>query len=105
MANFVWRPRFPQTFSSSPSLATDQLRTSAEICVGKLLASKSVVKSTPDLPSLRLAHSSGTLVPRGVTQPMPVTTTRRLMLLPIQIRNSPRRHGEEKIDCHCKFLS
>ena len=33
--------------------------TSAEMRVGKLLASKSVVKSTPDLPSLRLAQSCG----------------------------------------------
>ncbi len=71
---------FPDLASSSPTLASDQLRTSAEMRVGKLLASKSVVKSTPDLPSLRLAQSWGTVVPSGVTQPMPVTTTRRLMV-------------------------
>ena len=74
------RPRFSHFAASSPTSATDQFFTSAAIRVGKLLASKSVVGPTPDFASLRLAHNSGTVVPSGVTQPTPVTTTRRLML-------------------------
>ena len=68
MANFVWRPRFSQAASSTPTLATDQSRTSAEICVGKLLASKSVVWPTPDLPSFRLAQSCGHAWCRGASR-------------------------------------
>src|SRR3972149_4312461 len=79
-ANFVCRPRFSHFAASSPTFATDQSFTSAAIRVGKLLASKSVVGPTPDVASLRFAHSSGTVVPSGVTQPTPVTTTRRRMI-------------------------
>ena len=42
-ANLVCRPRSFQTSGSSPTSLTSQLRTSAEILVGKLLASKTVV--------------------------------------------------------------
>ena len=103
MANFVWRPRFSHTAASSPTSASDQLRTSAEMRVGKLLASKSVVKSTPDLPSLRLAHSCGTVVPRGVTQPMPVTTTRRLMVITFVKHGDAETQetGSNSVSCSC----
>jgi len=37
-----------------------------------------VVIPTPDLPATRFFQSSSTPSPRGVTHPMPVTTTRRL---------------------------
>ena len=46
---------------------------------GKALASKSVVGPTELLHASRLAHSSSTVCPRGVTHPIPVTTTRLRM--------------------------
>ena len=42
-AKCVWRPWYFQSSGSSPTSERSQLRTSAEILVGKLLASKSVM--------------------------------------------------------------
>src|SRR6185436_17485155 len=82
-ANLVCRPRTFQPSASRPALEASQFLTSAEILVGNLLASKMVVKPTPDFPSLRPDQTSSTLCPIGFTEPTPVTTTRLRMKPPL----------------------
>ena len=56
----------------------------------------------PTSPPSRLAHNSGTVVPSGVTQPTPVTTTRRRMSHFLPIRISPRRTKSRILsELHC----
>src|SRR3954463_16272281 len=43
----------------------------------RFAASKRVIRSMPLLPASRLDQDSSTVVPTGLTQPRPVTTTRR----------------------------
>src|SRR5436190_23685682 len=78
-ANFVCRPRIFHATGSRPAFETSQFLTSAEIFVGNLLASKIVVRPTPDFPSLSPDQTSSTLCPMGLTEPTPVTTTRLRM--------------------------
>src|SRR5262249_20885452 len=49
--------------------------------VGKVRASKMVMKSTPLLASIWFLYRSATVCPSGVIAPMPVMTTRLRMLL------------------------
>ena len=48
-----------------------------EACRSTREGSKEVMVRTPDSPATRPAQNASTVVPRGVTAPMPVTTTRR----------------------------
>src|SRR6185503_17724112 len=99
-ANLVCRPRTFQPSASRPALEASQFLTSAEILVGNLLASKMVVKPTPDFPSLRPDQTSSTLCPIGFTEPTPVTTTRLRMKPPatarIEIVIQPRKRAALK---------
>ena len=54
--------------------------TSAAIFTGQLLASKSVMGPTPHLPSRMAAQKSLMFLPMGVTAPIPVITTRLLVM-------------------------
>src|SRR5689334_6341485 len=78
-ANRVCLPRSFHRSSGSPSSVMSQFFTSAEILVGKRLASKMVVLATPDLLSLSPLHMVSTLWPMGLMHPIPVMTTRLLM--------------------------
>src|SRR3990170_2117800 len=78
-AKCVWRPWYFQSSGFSPTSETSQLRTSAEILVGKLLASNRLMYPMPDSPFSKRRHVVSISEPRGVTHPIPVTTTRRLI--------------------------
>src|SRR5262245_17768042 len=68
----MWRRSFDEMCSSGLKFLTSPpMRTS------KPLASKSVRVSMPEHPATRLLQDSATLLPTGVTAPIPVTTTRR----------------------------
>src|SRR5882672_3070581 len=51
--------------------------TSPAIRLGRSFASKSVIAPTPDLPAMAASHDSLVPIPKGVTRPIPVTTTLR----------------------------
>src|SRR5512146_801140 len=51
--------------------------TSPAIWQPKLVASKRVMRATPDRPATRLSHATATSLPTGLITPSPVTTTRR----------------------------
>jgi hypothetical protein len=57
--------------------------------VVKALASKTVIGPTPDSPATRRRQNSSREFPRGVTAPMPVTTTRRLLKTPHSYGRDP----------------
>src|SRR5207245_5191538 len=72
-----------ESFQRSASLtcrARSKFLTSAAIRVGKRSALKSRMRLTPLLPSSWLRYSSATVCPSGVIAPMPVMTTRLLMM-------------------------
>src|SRR6218665_2980116 len=46
----------------------------------KFVASNLVMWPMPDLPAKRLAQASATVLPTGLMQPRPVTTTRRRLM-------------------------
>jgi hypothetical protein len=50
--------------------------TSPAKCVVKALASKPVILAMPDFPASKAAQDASTVLPTGLTQPKPVTTTR-----------------------------
>src|SRR4051812_10555102 len=52
--------------------------------VGKVDASKSVVRAMPDSPLSRRFHTASMEWPIGVTQPIPVMTT-RFMVRPLEV--------------------
>src|SRR3989338_506032 len=54
--------------------------TSPAIWQEKLDASNLVMRSMPDLPARMLAQDSDTVLPTGLMQPRPVTTTRRRLI-------------------------
>jgi hypothetical protein len=55
--------------------------TSAAIRIGSPLASKAVIEPTPDRPAVSPSHEVQAVSPRGVTAPIPVTTTRGWLIL------------------------
>src|SRR5688572_15186924 len=63
-------------------------RTSPAMRVGKSLHSKRVIGPMPERPAMRAVQFFSTPVPRGVTRPTPVTTTRRA---PLCARSSTSR--------------
>jgi len=44
---------------------------------GQVLTSKRVMRPTPDFPAMAASHDSLVPIPKGVTRPIPVTTTLR----------------------------
>src|SRR3954470_16005335 len=61
----------------SMNLAGSKLFTSPAMRLGRSLASKRVMGPTPDLPAMAASHDSLVPMPKGVTRPIPVTTTLR----------------------------
>ena len=81
MAKVTLRPHDWNRRASPTQSESRKFRTSAAIFVGNREASKCVIRPMP-LPEWRSTfHIASTLLPTGVTTPMPVTTTRRLMLV------------------------
>src|SRR5438093_13701408 len=63
--------------------------TCAAILAGRSETSKDWIARTPDSPAVRLFQLRSRPIPRGVTSPMPVTTTRRIPT-PASYRKSGR---------------
>src|SRR5688572_28431004 len=55
-------------------------RTSPAMCVVYAVASKWVIVPMPDLPVVTASQADSRELPTGETMPMPVTTTRRLLI-------------------------
>src|SRR5947208_7442717 len=84
--------------------------------LGSSLASKRVIGPTPDLPAMAASHDSLVPMPKGVTRPIPVTTTLRstrcmirdlfLVLVDEVHRDLDRLHvlGFLVWDLHLEFL-
>src|SRR5688572_21953371 len=81
-ANCVFRPESRCGPTSPTWSAKRKFLISALNVVGNVEASKSVVRSIPDSPASRRLHTPSMSWPIGVIQPIPVMTTRR-MLIPL----------------------
>jgi hypothetical protein len=64
---------------------TSKSLTSAAICDANVLASKRVMRVTPERPARIASHAAGTPMPTGDTMPRPVTTTRRRAMAECEI--------------------
>ena len=78
MANWVFRQCSAQRSASGTYSARSKSVTSAAIFVGKLSASKRVIRSTPLHPAWSADQLLSRSRPTGETMPIPVTTTRRI---------------------------
>src|SRR5438128_8830864 len=56
--------------------------TCAAILTGRSETSNDWIARIPDVPAIRLFQFRSRPIPRGVTSPIPVTTTRRILLSP-----------------------
>src|SRR5690242_1294276 len=89
IANVMFRPENRYFEVSDTYRDRSKSLTSAAILVGNRLASKCVMYPIPLPPARRTSHIDCTSFPTGVIAPMPVTTTRRLILLFLELRHNP----------------
>ena len=80
MAKVMLRPENAYFCGSSTYRERSKSLTSAAMRVGNFDASKCVIRPMPLPPARSTSHMASMSFPTGVMTPMPVTTTRRLML-------------------------
>src|SRR5215467_10533607 len=73
--------------------------TSAAILVEYSLVSKWVMGPTPETPSTRLDQTVSRSFPMGVTNPRPVTATRRPFTCVIGVKRTDRRSKHASVRC------